>query len=431
MRWVGIDEAGGGADLGPLGVTGGGGGGGEEREPDVWGDLSATVARAGDASGRLWVDDSKAILRLPSGRLRLESTCRSLLVAAGAGGPGGGADVPLDTLADLLAAVGAGTLEDAELTHWLEPGEAPPLPGPSPDGRAFEGAAWRITAVHSVVVGPSRFNSGLDAGGSKAKVHFSAFAHLLGALWERAGDGLLTRVRGDKHGGRHFYYDPLLGAFPDVWIDRGPEGPALSRYTLRGPGRRLELSLLPRADASDGLVALASIVSKAVRERWMDRFNAHWAARIPGLRPTAGYPLDARRFRESIEPDCRARGLDPRPWRGGQSAPRRAGWALCDQRVWRCGTSFARRKREAFPISHSHRRGTSPMSDPKREDVQSTDSNRDPITGEPGAHPVGAGVGAAVGGAATGAAAGAVAGPVGAVVGAVAGGVVGGLAGKG
>src|SRR5436305_8796653 len=59
------------------------------------------------------------------------------------------------------------------------------------------------------------------------------------------------------------------------------------------------------------------------------------------------------------------------------------------------------------------------------------DVNRDPITGEPGAHPVGTGVGAA-GGAVTGAAIGAaVGGPVGAVVGAAVGGVAGGLAGKG
>ena len=58
------------------------------------------------------------------------------------------------------------------------------------------------------------------------------------------------------------------------------------------------------------------------------------------------------------------------------------------------------------------------------------DENRDPITGEPGAHPVGAGVGAAVGGAAAGAAAGMAAGPIGTVAGAVIGGVAGGLAGK-
>lgn len=59
-----------------------------------------------------------------------------------------------------------------------------------------------------------------------------------------------------------------------------------------------------------------------------------------------------------------------------------------------------------------------------------TDANRDPITGTPGAHPVGTGVGAA-GGAVAGAAVGAVGGPVGAAVGLVAGAIAGGLAGKG
>lgn len=60
----------------------------------------------------------------------------------------------------------------------------------------------------------------------------------------------------------------------------------------------------------------------------------------------------------------------------------------------------------------------------KEKDFTTNDMNRDPITGAPGAHPVGTGVGAA-GGAVAGAAAGAVAGPVGAVVGLVAGGLGG------
>ena len=56
--------------------------------------------------------------------------------------------------------------------------------------------------------------------------------------------------------------------------------------------------------------------------------------------------------------------------------------------------------------------------------------NPDPLTGAPGAHPVGVGVGA-TGGAAVGAAVGSIGGPVGTVVGAAIGGVAGGLAGKG
>lgn len=58
-----------------------------------------------------------------------------------------------------------------------------------------------------------------------------------------------------------------------------------------------------------------------------------------------------------------------------------------------------------------------------------SEPNRDPITGAPGAHPVGTGLGA-TGGALAGAAAGSVVGPVGTVVGLVAGAVAGGLGGK-
>jgi hypothetical protein len=70
------------------------------------------------------------------------------------------------------------------------------------------------------------------------------------------------------------------------------------------------------------------------------------------------------------------------------------------------------------------------MTDHNKRD-KTPDANRDPITKEPGAHPVGTGAGAA-GGAAAGAAIGtAVGGPVGTLVGGAAGAIAGGLAGKG
>src|ERR687898_902438 len=57
--------------------------------------------------------------------------------------------------------------------------------------------------------------------------------------------------------------------------------------------------------------------------------------------------------------------------------------------------------------------------------------NRDPISGAPGAHPVGTGVGAAAGGRAGGGAAAPVMAPIGTAVGAAIGAIAGGLAGKG
>src|SRR2546427_1416470 len=65
-----------------------------------------------------------------------------------------------------------------------------------------------------------------------------------------------------------------------------------------------------------------------------------------------------------------------------------------------------------------------------RHQEKAKDASPDPITGAPGAHPVGAGIGA-FGAGAAGAAIGSVAGPVGTAAGAVIGAVAGGLVGKG
>jgi hypothetical protein len=287
------------------------------RSLDFWGDLSSTVDRAGGDPDRLWVDDSKAILCGGNGRCRLVTTCLAAIHAAGNGTP--------RTWNALLETLGAGTLDEVELALWLEVG------GQEPDGPSIAGEpglesvleqqplsprcqSWKINGLRTVVIGPMLFNTRLSDQGLKSAVHYEAFERLLAWVWDRAADGLSTVVLGDKHGGRHYYYGPLTRSFPGTWIDRGPEGPELSRYTLRDHSRRVEVSLAPRADQNDGLVALASIVSKTIRELWMDVFNAYWCARVPGLRPTAGYPNDSKRFRAAIETVAAEQKCDPASW---------------------------------------------------------------------------------------------------------------------
>jgi ribonuclease HII len=55
---------------------------------------------------------------------------------------------------------------------------------------------------------------------------------------------------------------------------------------------------------ADGIrleTALASMFAKYLRESAMVLFNRWWAERVPGIRATAGYPQDARRFIKEIE----------------------------------------------------------------------------------------------------------------------------------
>src|SRR4051794_33903444 len=114
-RWVGIDEAGYGPNLGPLVLTAVVAEGPGDRPPDLWEDLAATVARAGSRDDRLWVDDSKKIYGGGQGLDRLEAACLATLAASGRTLPA--------TLGSLLAALEAGSLAEAELSPWLEPGD--------------------------------------------------------------------------------------------------------------------------------------------------------------------------------------------------------------------------------------------------------------------------------------------------------------------
>jgi hypothetical protein len=66
--------------------------------------------------------------------------------------------------------------------------------------------------------------------------------------------------------------------------------------------RQIRFSFEPRADASHFCVALASMVSKYLRELLMLEFNGFWETHVPGVKPTAGYPGDSRRFYKDIGP---------------------------------------------------------------------------------------------------------------------------------
>ncbi|TXT35693.1 MAG: hypothetical protein FD138_1253 [Planctomycetota bacterium] len=117
---------------------------------------------------------------------------------------------------------------------------------------------------------------------------------LLRSVWN-PDDKQPTLVICDKHGGRNRYEDLLAEILDDQMIFSVGESRERSVYRVGSTELRFQM----KAEANFP-VALASLVCKYVRELSMDVFNQFWAEHVSGLKPTAGYPLDAVRFRRDI-----------------------------------------------------------------------------------------------------------------------------------
>src|SRR5262249_32466132 len=148
-----------------------------------------------------------------------------------------------------------------------------------------------------------------DAAGSKGAVLRHAFTELVRASWSLGGASEKVAYFIDKHGGRNAYAPMLQDCVPGGVVIAPQEGLAPSGYSVQGLGREVRWTFQPRADQEHFCVALASMVSKYVRELLMGEFNRFWQGHVPGLKPTAGYPVDARRFFAAIRPALQRLGL--------------------------------------------------------------------------------------------------------------------------
>lgn len=295
--WVGVDEAGYGPNLGPLVMTAVVAQG-TQNQPDLWADLEG-VFRASDPKGRsLCIDDSKRVMARHDGLALLELAFRSMAMTIMDGVPN-----PFDR-ESWTSALGPDIFGGEEMHHWVDDSSDYMLFHPSGEAVNLACQSWRILAAQVKVIGPQRFNQLIEERGNKASAHSVVFIELLRWLQSLVEPGEEICLISDKHGGRHFYAPLLTEAFPESWIQKIQEGPALSHYKITNKQNTYELKFRPRADSESGLVALASMVSKFLREKWMDQFNAWFARRLPDLKPTAGYPMDAKRFAAEIAQYC-------------------------------------------------------------------------------------------------------------------------------
>jgi hypothetical protein len=175
-------------------------------------------------------------------------------------------------------------------------------------------AACRLCSLRARIVCEEEFNAGVAAYGNKA----TALSHWTLDLVRDVLAQVETTdicIWSDKHGGRNHYAALLQQHLATAWVQVREESRAQSVYTWTEDGRQFEVRFVARGEQLLP-VALASMTSKYLRELAMDACNTFWTAHVPGLRPTAGYPVDARRFLADIHGAQQRLGIaDTALWR--------------------------------------------------------------------------------------------------------------------
>lgn len=312
---LGTDEAGYGPNLGPLVVSVClWRASGDPRQVDLYERLQDAVvatpesrATAGPSrmatagTCRVAIADSKKLHARPGGLALLERGVLASLAAASAE-PG----KSIRTWREIWATLAPGSNEEFESRPWYREFD-PPLPihqAPEEIAEAaenlratMEAADCRLVAIKSVALFPEAFNDWNDRHATKGQVLSLLTLRLASeALDSIEGDALLLC---DKHGGRNRYADLLMGELNTGLLSTSVESAAESAYAWTGSRGRREVRFLAKAERFLP-VALASMTSKYLRELAMAPFNQFWMNRVAGLRPTAGYPEDAVRFKREI-----------------------------------------------------------------------------------------------------------------------------------
>lgn len=306
---IGIDEAGYGPNLGPLAI-----GGtlwhvpGFDQQTDLYELLSPVVCRPADPHRQqltrsMAVGDSKLLY---SSRGRLQGLELPVLVISGFS-PDRPATAP--ALISRLTGEPAACLLAQPGYDWSR--VAVPVDA-SPQrigllrellGHQVDASGARCLRVRARLVFPDAWNQGLQEFGNKASLLGVMSCRLVRqllddpAIGERPAEPVFVYC--DKQGGRSRYAALIQQEITGDLVSVHHESRPSSSYGWKADGRKYRI-LFSSGGESQLPVALASMTAKYLRELSMRAWNEFWQLRLPGLRPTAGYPVDARRFRADI-----------------------------------------------------------------------------------------------------------------------------------
>ncbi len=167
-----------------------------------------------------------------------------------------------------------------------------------------------LVDLRAAVVCEPRFNQAVAKWGSKGELLSRVTLELVVSLLNSCPTA--TEVFCDRQGGRKNYLPQLLSAMPDEWFSEIAISNDRSSYRSQG-ARRVDIHFSVGGDSFPP-TALASMLAKYLRERLMEVLNEFWGKLLPELKPTAGYPVDALRFRQSIETIAQKLDFDVDQW---------------------------------------------------------------------------------------------------------------------
>jgi hypothetical protein len=157
----------------------------------------------------------------------------------------------------------------------------------------------RLVCLRSSCLDVAYYNTMVERVKNKSQVLFIAVTQLIQGILDQFHDDHI-RILVDRQGGRVHYRANLLRSFPDLDLRIVQEGDETSIYEMRQGRRLVRLSFEVKADDLHLPVALASMVSKYIRELLMECMNNYFVALDANLRPTAGYWKDGTRFVEEL-----------------------------------------------------------------------------------------------------------------------------------
>ena len=306
---VGVDEAGYGPNLGPL-CIGVSAWEVRSKRPNADVDLFRLLDRVvsnGPCERRLPIADSKILYKPGGGVEALECGVLAMMSLLD--------QAPASCWETLVGGLAADSEGRRHQLPWHSNGYNPAVPRDSCPERLSTLRSFvrselpdniALRAIGGRMVFPAEFNGGCREHASKGRALSCWTLALVRETIERLTSESSTQpptfilVTCDKHGGRNTYAGLLSEFFPGYSLRVVVESRPRSAYLLAHDGVEIRIEFRSKGE-SQLETALASMVAKYLRELSMHAFNAYWQSHLPKIKPTAGYPGDAKRFKLDIE----------------------------------------------------------------------------------------------------------------------------------